>query len=259
MTIVILVKHAGVVATTTSLTLPSDLSAADWAKIGADLSRANSMLAWLVGDWWNAGHRYGERRAMVEDEDWSGPSFQSCQDCGWVCRQFATSRRREVLTFSHHREVAPLARLEADSLLDWCLPRGLRRRRSVRELRDEAQRRRNKPLRHRDATEVDPEWLRKQLRSPPAPTAADVARLCAAAKREIFDDGLPKRPLELSPSQQAECHAAIKKFLRSLDSQRTEIAAISLGERVHLVNMFMKIMQVEGDEVTLPGGTKFVQ
>jgi hypothetical protein len=29
-------------------------------------------------------------------------------DAGLVCRQFTTSRRREVLTFSHHGEVAAL-------------------------------------------------------------------------------------------------------------------------------------------------------
>jgi hypothetical protein len=37
-----------------------------------------------------------------------------------VCRKFETSRRREDLTFNHHREVAALAPDEADALLDWC-------------------------------------------------------------------------------------------------------------------------------------------
>jgi hypothetical protein len=40
----------------------------------------------------------------------------------WVCGQFETSRRREVLSFIHHREVAGLAPTDADRLLDWCEP-----------------------------------------------------------------------------------------------------------------------------------------
>jgi hypothetical protein len=33
---------------------------------------------------------------------------------------FETSRRHEVLSFNHHREVAALPPAEADALLNWC-------------------------------------------------------------------------------------------------------------------------------------------
>ena len=48
--------------------------------------------------------RYGERKAIVESPDWEGPALHTCQDYGWVARAFETSRRREVLSFKHHRE-----------------------------------------------------------------------------------------------------------------------------------------------------------
>jgi len=40
-----------------------------------------------------------------------------------LCRKFETSRRREILTFAHHAEVAALPPDEADAFLDWaCRP-----------------------------------------------------------------------------------------------------------------------------------------
>ena len=53
-----------------------------------------------------------------EVEDWEGPAFQTCMDAAMVSRAFETSRRREVLSFTHHREVAPLSADWQDKLLD---------------------------------------------------------------------------------------------------------------------------------------------
>jgi hypothetical protein len=57
--------------------------------------------------------------AIVEREDWDGPKFQTCANAASVARAFETSRRREVLSFKHHAEVASLPPAEADELLDW--------------------------------------------------------------------------------------------------------------------------------------------
>jgi hypothetical protein len=61
-----------------------------------------------------------------------------------VCRKFETSRRREALTFAHHRNVAGLPSEEADRLLDWCeeMIAKTGRPRTIRELREECDRRR---------------------------------------------------------------------------------------------------------------------
>jgi len=61
---------------------------------------------WWLGDWWAYGdHNYGDRVRAADGIDYS---FQALMDAGWVCRQIETSRRREVLSFKHHREVAGL-------------------------------------------------------------------------------------------------------------------------------------------------------
>ena len=89
------------------------------AEFEAETERAVAV-AWWVGDWWAFGERkWGQRKAVVVDEDWDGPGFQTCMDCGWVAGKFETSRRREVLSFTHHKEVAALPTAEADALLDF--------------------------------------------------------------------------------------------------------------------------------------------
>ena len=82
---------------------------------------------------------YGQCKAIVEAEDWEGPTLQTCMDAASVCRAFETTRRREALSFKHHREVAALPPTDADALLDWAeapLCDGGKPR-STRELRGE--------------------------------------------------------------------------------------------------------------------------
>src|SRR5208282_1104067 len=50
--------------------------------------------------------------ALIEAEDWEGPAYQTCADAALVCRKFESSRRREDLTFKHHREVTALSAAE---------------------------------------------------------------------------------------------------------------------------------------------------
>ena len=64
---------------------------------------------------------YGERKAIVEAEDWDGPAYQTCREAAVVSAAFPEMfRRRNNLTFSHHKKVAALPPAEADALLDWC-------------------------------------------------------------------------------------------------------------------------------------------
>jgi hypothetical protein len=92
-------------------------------------------------------HRYGDRKALGESEDWEGPAFGACANAASVCRAFESSRRREVLSFKHHCEVLPIEDPHVqDNFLDWCeavlnlngKPRSTRElRRAVREYLDE--------------------------------------------------------------------------------------------------------------------------
>lgn len=90
-----------------SLELPEGLSFEDWLNVGQDLADADRSLRWWIGDWWAYGkHHYGERLKALKEAKGFPLSFQSCMDAGWVSRVFETSRRREVLSWSHHQEVA---------------------------------------------------------------------------------------------------------------------------------------------------------
>jgi hypothetical protein len=64
--------------------------------------------------------RYGERKAIVEAEDWDGPAYQTCRIAASVCGRFELFRRRNNLGFTHHAEVAAIPPAEADALIDWC-------------------------------------------------------------------------------------------------------------------------------------------
>ncbi len=49
-----------------------------------------------------------------------GPAYESCRAAARVARDFETSRRRDLLSFQHHLEVAVLPPDEANAMLDWC-------------------------------------------------------------------------------------------------------------------------------------------
>lgn len=116
-----------------SLDLPKGQSFDEWLEVGRNLANANKVLNWYIGDWWAAGsHRYGER-AKVAAEGIFGREFGTLASIASVCRSFESSRRREHLSFTHHREVAGLQPEQADRLLNQAEREGW----SVRDLRAE--------------------------------------------------------------------------------------------------------------------------
>ena len=127
--------------TQVSLELPQSTTEKQWQKIGLELGKLESSTMWWIGDWWAfEKHGWGDRKALVESEDWIGPAFQTCVNASNVCRTFKSNRRRLLLPFSHHAEVASLPIDESDRLLDWCeetIKGKSKKPRSIRELRDE--------------------------------------------------------------------------------------------------------------------------
>jgi hypothetical protein len=106
--------------------------------LGRKLAISSQVINWYIGDWWAAGqHRYGAR-AKAAAEGIFDKEFQAVADIASVCRAFESSRRREVLSFTHHREVAALPPEQADRLLT----RAEDERLSTRELRREVRRHR---------------------------------------------------------------------------------------------------------------------
>ena len=100
-----------------SLELPEDLTWEEWSAVGATLRRVNVAWRWWLGDFLLYGdRRFGEMASQIEDE--LGVDYQQAADCRWVASRIPVSRRRERLSWSHHREVAKLDADRADELLD---------------------------------------------------------------------------------------------------------------------------------------------
>lgn len=100
-----------------SLELPPDLSFDHWLSIGQTLRQMERSVLWWIGDWLRFGERrYGETYAQaLEATDYS---YQTIADAKWLAEKFEFSRRRENLSWSHHREVAALPDQQQDTLLD---------------------------------------------------------------------------------------------------------------------------------------------
>ncbi len=123
------------------LDIPDGLPLSDWATIGDALSQAEQSVMWWIGDWWAYGERqgYGERSRVLEELRTRGhnpPPFKICANAGTVSRRFEGSRRRELLSFEHHKAVATLDKREQD----WFLDRAEANHWSRAELRDEVRR-----------------------------------------------------------------------------------------------------------------------
>lgn len=105
----------------TGWSLPANLTESEWKEAGSALAKVEGAMNWWLGDWWAFGeHGYGDRKALVESDEWEGPDFQTCHGAAWVCRAFESVRRRTLVSFSHHKECASLPQDEADQVLDWC-------------------------------------------------------------------------------------------------------------------------------------------
>jgi len=118
-----------------ALELPEALPFDEWVSIGRRLCHGQQAINWHIGDWWAFGDfRYGER-ATVAAAGIFGKEFGTLRNLAVVARAFDVSRRRDVLSFTHHVEAASLPAKEADAILD----RAVRDRLSTRDLRREVQ------------------------------------------------------------------------------------------------------------------------
>jgi N6-adenosine-specific RNA methylase IME4 len=103
----------GVQITTTALIFDDTFD--QWPALGDRIERVHGGVMWWIGDWWVYGeHKYGERVALTSKSS----QYQTRKNAGWVARRFERSRRRDLLTWGHHAEVAALDVVDQDDLLD---------------------------------------------------------------------------------------------------------------------------------------------
>jgi len=125
--------------TETAYILPDDLSFERWSAVGETLQQLERSVGFWLGDWWAYGERkWGELSAQAV-KDMTGHERSTIWNYSYVARAIDSSRRREGLSFSHHYEVAKIARNDA-ALADELLERAVEQKLTRQELRDEARR-----------------------------------------------------------------------------------------------------------------------
>ena len=103
--------------TPVGLELPESLTLEQWLALGERLRQFERSVLWWIGDWWRFGQRkYGK---AAETAAVTGKAYQTVRDAAWVATKFSDlSRRRDNLSWSHHREVAALPEKAQDKLLN---------------------------------------------------------------------------------------------------------------------------------------------
>lgn len=116
------------VAWSSSETLPF----AAWAECGRRFGALGRGVSWWIGDWLLFGNEhYGEKYSRASRI--TGYDAQTLMNMAYVASHFAHGRRREVLSWSHHAEVASLSPDDQDRWLDFAIEQRL----SVQSLRIE--------------------------------------------------------------------------------------------------------------------------
>lgn len=106
-----------------ALRLPENLTFDEWRQYGKQLLEGAVAVMWWIGDWLNYGERrYGQTYTMAVDM--TGLELGTLANAKRVAAAIETSRRREVLSFSHHADVAALDPAEQDAILDEAATRG---------------------------------------------------------------------------------------------------------------------------------------
>lgn len=103
-----------------------------WAVAGRRMSAIDRASQWWIGDWLRYGtQRWGEKYTQAARI--TGYDVPSLRNMAWLASEFAISRRRDTLTWSHHAAVAALEPERQESWLDRASEEHL----SVADLRSE--------------------------------------------------------------------------------------------------------------------------
>ena len=107
-----------------------ELGLAEWLSQGRRIGVTGRSAGWWIGDWLRYGNaRFGERYSRAARV--TGYDVQTLMNMVYVASRFDSSRRREILSWSHHAE---LAALDPETQDHW-LEKAIEERLSVRDLR----------------------------------------------------------------------------------------------------------------------------
>lgn len=106
-----------VLLTRVGLHMPDQLRFEDWERAGKRLSSIVDSSSWCLGDWLVYGKQHYSDRYKKAIKS-AGLQYQTLRNYAWVSGRFEMNRRRPLLTFQHHAEVASLPLPDQDSWLD---------------------------------------------------------------------------------------------------------------------------------------------
>jgi hypothetical protein len=89
------------------------LSLHSWETVGRQLVSIVDSSTWWIADWLSYGESSFQDR-YLEALKKTNLSYQTLRNYAWVARRFEIARRRDVLSFGHHAEVAALEQPEQD-------------------------------------------------------------------------------------------------------------------------------------------------
>ena len=105
---------------TTCWIAPPSLTHEQWTQIGNTFQQIRDSLSWWIGDWLNVGEtRYGETYSNAIK--YTDKTLEQLKQYKWVAGAIAPERRKEELTFTHHRYVAHLPPADQDYWLQRCV------------------------------------------------------------------------------------------------------------------------------------------
>jgi hypothetical protein len=109
----------------------TQLTLEEWQEYGTRLGSVSKSTNWWLGDWLRFGQRhYNDHRYEVATQI-TGYDEQTLMNFAYVASRYEISRRREILSWSHHAELASLNQTDQDLWLDQAAAHHL----SVRQLR----------------------------------------------------------------------------------------------------------------------------
>ncbi len=97
-----------------------------WLRRGEDIARSLSRHQWEIGDWLIEGSKKWERKAYDAAER-IFPEYrrETLRNFAYVARAIETSRRSDVLSWSHHEAVAALKPDQQQELLNYATQKHL--------------------------------------------------------------------------------------------------------------------------------------
>jgi len=116
----------GVSFSETGLVIGDTITFDEWEGIGKQLGYMEGAIHWWIGDWLNYGEaKWGEVYGQALDD--TGFSYDTLRADKYVSSRFQLLRRRNNLSWSHHRELAPFDEPEQEKWLDRVVQEGMTR------------------------------------------------------------------------------------------------------------------------------------